>query len=1313
MRRATDCGLGSNPDVHRAERAVNLFQPFLLATGVNTMSLFKSSRCSVSYTTVLAIAMAWTVGTPLAFGQGGVVLPGLGGNDLTDAADDGVLDATITDPFGGVASPTNEAIDNFADNDVGSKYLVFQNGLFGRPVATDPVPVTIEFLGGASHAVTAYTLTSANDAPERDPYEFTLSGSNDGTNFDQIDFRTGVEFGGRFETQVFFVDNATAYSTYRIEMLTEFAAGGPFGSGDIFQVAELELFDTFAFDSIIATVNRDSGEITIKNDSATPVTITGYSITSAGGSLNSGSWTPISGNTDGGTGNGTVDNDPWVVLTEPGARGDLSEVEDPSGDGTTLAAQQEISLGNAWIRSSIEDVSVEILLDDLTVFNPAVVYSGNDGLAFRFGDLTFDGEIDADDWNAFKDGQGTDFSNITSAAESYAFGDLDRDFDHDLYDFATFERVFNQANGEGALASLISGQNVPEPAAGLLVLVSFVAMGAWRLRGLRHWRALAVAAVFAALLLSGPAQAGIEIPGLIGNDLTDANNDGTLDVTVTAGGNAPDGELPPNALDNNTATKWLSFEPNGTFYQVEFTGGASHALNSYTITSGGDAPERDPYSWTLSGSNDGVNFSVVDTQEGETWSDRGIVQQFLVGNSTAFTTYRFDFLTQQGAGVPNAPTPNSIQIGEIELLDLANPQILTLEVNTSSGAASIQNNSGTPIAIDSYTITSAAGSLGAAGWDSLESQNLAGFPAGNGSGNGWEEGSNPNSNELAEYNLLGSSTFGASSDVSIGDIFAAPVAGDYDGNGSVGPEDYSVWRDTLNSSVPNGTGADGNADGTVNENDYSVWKNAFGSVSGAGIEDLVFRYKEENGNFVFGFVEYVSSAGVQAGSATVPEPSGLALLALGGAAILFSRQLRNSTHRGAKIMLRKAKSSKSIVTATRMGALVLVFGTAVGVSLAASPERNYRLGDDPDENANPASAIGDIVGVNVTIGGAGDSLDSQGPSGAFQDLTQVGDPLYTNTAATSRPFAGASELGVTFNGTSQFLQADGIGNPGEGDDAIPLSYEGIFDRTMQAYVRPTNQGSGERQDVYFDTTQFGMFIDEFDNWGIQYGQPGTVQTALPVNFNTWTHVMHRTNGSSMTLYLDGIASRAVQGFFNTNPAGQDENDLWIGAGVGGATNFFEGDIDDFQLLIAGDNSDVTGGQDYGVFNLGVDNEFIRDSLAADGYVVGDVNGDGLVNGDGSGAPGVDDVTFFVDHWLDQNVVDGIVVGDLDTRTLNADLNFSGTTNLFDWAILRANHENGNALDLASLLAARSVPEPSTAAGLLLILGGLLMSRRNS
>jgi len=169
---------------------------------------------------------------------------------------------------------------------------------------------------------------------------------------------------------------------------------------------------------------------------------------------------------------------------------------------------------------------------------------------------------------------------------------------------------------------------------------------------------------------------GTEIAGPIGFDLTDPEEDGNLNGTITAGGSSPGGEEPTEALDGNVNTKWLSFEPTGTFYQFQFESGQQYAVNGYTLTSANDASNRRPYSWTLSGSNDGVNFTVVDTRDEQDFEGHLNTRLYEFGNNIAYEYYKFDFLTFYG--VHGFNQPNSIQIAEIELLTTAPPNYSSL-----------------------------------------------------------------------------------------------------------------------------------------------------------------------------------------------------------------------------------------------------------------------------------------------------------------------------------------------------------------------------------------------------------------------------------------------------------------------------------------------------------------------------------------------------------------------------------------------------------------------------------------------------------
>jgi len=84
-------------------------------------------------------------------------------------------------------------------------------------------------------AVSSYAMTSANDSPGRDPRDWTLQGSNDGTTWTDLNTQTNQVFTDRFQTRKFEFTNTTPYSNYRLNITAN--SGEP-----LIQLADLEIY---------------------------------------------------------------------------------------------------------------------------------------------------------------------------------------------------------------------------------------------------------------------------------------------------------------------------------------------------------------------------------------------------------------------------------------------------------------------------------------------------------------------------------------------------------------------------------------------------------------------------------------------------------------------------------------------------------------------------------------------------------------------------------------------------------------------------------------------------------------------------------------------------------------------------------------------------------------------------------------------------------------------------------------------------------------------------------------------------------------
>ena len=211
---------------------------------------------------------------------------------------------------------------------------------------------------------------------------------------------------------------------------------------------------------ITLVVNRETGEMTLTNLTATTSDILSYEITSPIGAIEPTQLTPIAGNYDNSpTGDGSVDNnDAWQQVSPAGDNSVFEE--ETTGDAGSLLVGVDVSLsaGGAWIPSPTEDLVISITLDGNAIAQGEVVFIGNGAAPFSRSDLNFDGTVGESDWPIFRDNNLTDLSGL-SLAQAYGRGDLDGDGDNDFDDFLLFQLDFDAANGSGALQSLL---RVPE-----------------------------------------------------------------------------------------------------------------------------------------------------------------------------------------------------------------------------------------------------------------------------------------------------------------------------------------------------------------------------------------------------------------------------------------------------------------------------------------------------------------------------------------------------------------------------------------------------------------------------------------------------------------------------------------------------------------------------------------------------------------------------------------------------------------------------------------------------------------------------------
>jgi len=216
-------------------------------------------------------------------------------------------------------------------------------------------------------------------------------------------------------------------------------------------------------------------------------------------------------------------------------------------------------------------------------------------------------------------------------------------------------------------------------------------------------------------------------------------------------------------------------------------------------------------------SSSSLGFSQISATDPSAWNQESTAAFLPIGTTR---------LKASVFGTPITFGPDGyIDLVDVQVTQAAN-ELLFLEVNTTTGQVAIKNQTGDPLRLDFYEIKSAGsangdynndgrvdaadytvwrdnlgsnvllpndttpgsvtaadfdvwkaafgtggGSLDATDWNSLQEQNLSGFPAGNGSGNGWEQAGGSSSSVLSESFLTGNSMVSNGASISLGAAF--------------------------------------------------------------------------------------------------------------------------------------------------------------------------------------------------------------------------------------------------------------------------------------------------------------------------------------------------------------------------------------------------------------------------------------------------------------------------------------------------------------------------------------------------------------
>jgi regulation of enolase protein 1 (concanavalin A-like superfamily) len=115
-----------------------------------------------------------------------------------------------------------------------------------------------------------------------------------------------------------------------------------------------------------------------------------------------------------------------------------------------------------------------------------------------------------------------------------------------------------------------------------------------------------------------------------------------------------------NGFDQNPGSLWFHQGTTG-WLQYDFGAGNAQVVKRYTIAAANLIPERDPKDWQFQGSNDGTNWTTLDSKSGQSFATIRMQQNtYPLSNTAAYRYYRFNITANNG-------DPSFLHIGDLGL----------------------------------------------------------------------------------------------------------------------------------------------------------------------------------------------------------------------------------------------------------------------------------------------------------------------------------------------------------------------------------------------------------------------------------------------------------------------------------------------------------------------------------------------------------------------------------------------------------------------------------------------------------------------